>query len=646
MATYYVDYTGGLDSNNGQSEGEAWKTWNKVRGETYSAGDFIKFKRGETWNLGDNERWTMDDSGTLGNEITIEDYSSGNKPIWDCEEELQGSSWNNEGSNVWSTAQSNEIKRTRLDGQDSYPATSSGNVDGISYLWHWGSSTLYVYSTQNPNIEYTNIKVSNTSRSALRFQDCSYVTLRNIEMHGGERTVDFRNGSGYDESYVTVEYCDIWYFYQAIIADKDAGGTANYVTIAYNDIDTRLNLISKAVPYGRRGVYDVVRLEENCDDWHIHHNTISNSGHSCLDIRCSASPIQGVNNNIVEYNIFDSSESVYSRAMDVWGGLNKCVDNIYRYNIEKNCCVRSQFGGNGTQLYYNIVYNRVESQATDYSNVSEGFYLDTIDSGVCDGVKVCNNVFYGIHNEAITLSDCDNAIVKNNICVDCGRGGDKLNISIYLSGSLGAGNVIEDNDFYDVGTSDVVNYKGTVETVAEANAGRSEFANNISADPKFVNPGSDDFHLQSDSPCRNAGVDVSLTPDFDGVTVPQETNPAIGAFEFVASGWASEQIAHSDLVGGGLTALHSHTGGGGGADVKSGKVTGLSDGSSTGVTFTTAFSSTPNVVATLNGNIDGDDVAKVYSISTAGFTVAIQKIHGGSGHTWDVEWIATDAGNS
>ena len=46
----------------------------------------------------------------------------------------------------------------------------------------------------------------------------------------------------------------------------------------------------------------------------------------------------------------------------------------------------------------------------------------------------------------------------------------------------------------------------------------------------------DDFHLQSDSPCRNAGVDVGLTEDYDGVSVPQETNPCIGAFEFLLGG--------------------------------------------------------------------------------------------------------------
>lgn len=85
--------------------------------------------------------------------------------------------------------------------------------------------------------------------------------------------------------------------------------------------------------------------------------------------------------------------------------------------------------------------------------------------------------------------------------------------------------------------------------------------------------------------------------------------------------------------------------GGGGSNVKSGVIASLADDASTTVTFGTAFSGTPNVVATLGTNQLNDDVVQVYSISTTGFTVQINKVHGGGGHTWAVQWIATDAGD-
>lgn len=58
-------------------------------------------------------------------------------------------------------------------------------------------------------------------------------------------------------------------------------------------------------------------------------------------------------------------------------------------------------------------------------------------------------------------------------------------------------------------------------------------ANGLHENPLMVDPANQDFTLQSGSPCRNAGADVGLLLDFARITVPQETNPAIGAYEYV-----------------------------------------------------------------------------------------------------------------
>jgi hypothetical protein len=46
-------------------------------------------------------------------------------------------------------------------------------------------------------------------------------------------------------------------------------------------------------------------------------------------------------------------------------------------------------------------------------------------------------------------------------------------------------------------------------------------------------PFATDFHLQGGSPAINAGTDVSLTEDYEGVSVPYSTVPCIGAYEGV-----------------------------------------------------------------------------------------------------------------
>ncbi len=94
---------------------------------------------------------------------------------------------------------------------------------------------------------------------------------------------------------------------------------------------------------------------------------------------------------------------------------------------------------------------------------------------------------------------------------------------------------------------------------------------------------------------------------------------------------------------------HSGTPGGGngsGADVKSGTVSSAGDDAQGDVVFGTAFASTPRVVASLDptGGF-GDDTVFIIIISTTGFTWRTFKGHGGSGHTYNIHWIATDAGN-
>lgn len=63
--------------------------------------------------------------------------------------------------------------------------------------------------------------------------------------------------------------------------------------------------------------------------------------------------------------------------------------------------------------------------------------------------------------------------------------------------------------------------------------GMTQGANAIEVDPDFVDPSADNFRLKSGSPCRDAGVSVGLTKDFDGN--PITGTPDMGAFEFQPS---------------------------------------------------------------------------------------------------------------
>ncbi len=85
-----------------------------------------------------------------------------------------------------------------------------------------------------------------------------------------------------------------------------------------------------------------------------------------------------------------------------------------------------------------------------------------------------------------------------------------------------------------VGTQASLNY-----TLWNGFSGRRTFgssitaANDFTGDPKFVNPGGFDYHIQSDSAAINKGVDVGVANDIDGDPRPWGEGFDLGADEFI-----------------------------------------------------------------------------------------------------------------
>lgn len=99
----------------------------------------------------------------------------------------------------------------------------------------------------------------------------------------------------------------------------------------------------------------------------------------------------------------------------------------------------------------------------------------------------------------------------------------------------------------------------------------------------------------------------------------------------------SEQIAHSQLVGGGQTALHSHSGGGS-EIIKAGSAT-TNSGGTTSVTFGTAFSDTNYYIALTCQKSDAV-MASYASKATTGFTINTYEDKGQAQGSVPVDWIA------
>ena len=123
-----------------------------------------------------------------------------------------------------------------------------------------------------------------------------------------------------------------------------------------------------------------------------------------------------------------------------------------------------------------------------YYNTSSGV---DVQAGLA---TIVNNVFYG-NNNAIS-SSIDSTTIKNNIFLN--------NYYSLYSSSLSGWNYATYNDFY-------TNLTDTSNLPINSTTG------NISLDPVFVDPASNDFHLQTGSPCIDAG-DSSITDNLDATT--------------------------------------------------------------------------------------------------------------------------------
>ena len=140
-----------------------------------------------------------------------------------------------------------------------------------------------------------------------------------------------------------------------------------------------------------------------------------------------------------------------------------------------------------------------------------------------DNVRILNNVVYAPEatlyafiesNDATTT--VTNAMIRNNIVCNANQGVRLIN------GTVTTINV-DNNNFYNVST--VTNYTGATVT-------GDTYNNNITTNPVFKS--ATDFHLQSTSPCIDAGMDVSAITgglDFHGASLYGAAYD-IGAFEY------------------------------------------------------------------------------------------------------------------
>jgi len=219
--------------------------------------------------------------------------------------------------------------------------------------------------------------------------------------------------------------------------------------------------------------------------------------------------------NEVAYNTVSGSStcsrfySVDGAAVEVYGGRNNNIH--HNTSIDNNAFTEL---GNNRSAYNTFAYNLVRSGLTKANFVVTRGGADA-KYGPVVGTKMYNNSVYltGSQSYAIQCTKGCNASVlslRNNV--------------VWARDRIG---------YADAGFDEGHNIYWTPGGNVKVWFPMSSTSRKI--DPRFVNPGAFDFHLQSTSPAVNKGSTVATAlgfrTDLDGVAVPQLGTPDIGVFE-------------------------------------------------------------------------------------------------------------------
>lgn len=494
FATDYYVKNGGNDGLDGESDGNAWETLAKVRGETFSPADNIYFKRESVWRGCLN----IPSEGTSGNPITFGAYGSGDLPV--IMGSTEAATWTLDGGSIWKASFTisgyddpadvdKAIWFVETDDSISQGDKQAAKVNCVNeYDWYYdnGIDELYVYAATDPDTRYSSIEVP-TENYIIRIQNKSYLTFEYLHIKFG-----YVNGTWIDgnaDTDRTFQYMEVHHIGEGTFG---ASGWGNGIGLAHTNDTARYNTIYQCGESAIR----VSAAGADRSNMLIEYNTCYDCYHSIINIHDNASHTH--DNTIIRYN------NVY--ATSDWEWDDNAATGIYVQDAATNL-----------KIYYNIVHdlpnvaNMSGIAVTDNTSGSQFIYnnviykcYNNITTGANVTATIKNNISFEAYNFLIQTTD-DTDITCDYNCVYEGAGSFKT----YTSGG------------------------GTDTSWADYRSGSGYDTNGINADPLFVNAASANFHIQVGSPCKNTGDNVGLTKDYDGVSVPQGVGYDMGVYEYL-----------------------------------------------------------------------------------------------------------------
>lgn len=146
------------------------------------------------------------------------------------------------------------------------------------------------------------------------------------------------------------------------------------------------------------------------------------------------------------------------------------------------------------------------------------------------GIRIWGNTIYGSSAPGIYLDSgvefCPEIEIRGNII----SSNDTAEIAFYEVDSLVAD---DHNLLYHTGSGHAYMIDWTGYSLSQYQATTGKGQGSIEEDPRLASPLGNDFHLQSDSPAIDAGVDVGLAMDLDGRPRPLGAGYDMGVYEYL-----------------------------------------------------------------------------------------------------------------
>jgi hypothetical protein len=329
-ATYYVDASGGQDTNTGISVTTAWKTIVKVNSSGFNPGDKILFKRGEVWRA----QLTVPSSGSVGNPITFGAYGTGNKPkILGSIDLSAAGSWTGEGGNLWYATAPLDIGSLIFNNETSIGFKHPNKTDLTTqgYFW-WDSANhrVHVYSASNPGTYYTAIEAAQ-NQHGIYINGKSNLTIDGLDIRYAGRHGIQVDGGGSSCDNITIQNNDISWIGGIYLTGTIPYGNGIEIWDAATNVIVRYNRINQVVDAGMttQNTGDPGRVFSN----HQYYYNIIIGAEYGFEFACVGATMNGlyIYNNVFYNNTgwAHSQRIVYGSGtgLQVWSsvGLSNCV---------------------------------------------------------------------------------------------------------------------------------------------------------------------------------------------------------------------------------------------------------------------------------------------------------------------------------